>query len=124
MDKSSIAVCGLICEGCDILIACTDYVLANKISEWFKENTDTDVSPDDISCGGCRGPRDEHWSPECEILLCCIDDKDLEFCYQCDEFVCEMLEEWAGKSERYNEGVERLKEIKSVGLDEWLKANS
>ena len=43
-------------------------------------------------CRGCRGDRSLHWSPDCPILLCCVDERHLEHCAQCKDFLCETLE--------------------------------
>jgi hypothetical protein len=36
----------------------------------------------------------------------------LNFCYECTDFPCAALEQWAGGSERYGKALERLKEMR------------
>ncbi len=108
-----VAVCGLICSGCDMLLASEDSELAQKIADWFRREKNEDVNPEDIHCSGCKEDRDKHWSPDCSILRCCVDKSGLEFCYQCEEFPCEKLEQWATEDERYGEALNRLKEMKT-----------
>jgi len=36
----------------------------------------------------------------------------LEFCYECQDFPCSRLNEWAKGSKRYEKAVGRLKEMK------------
>lgn len=110
-----IAVCGLDCSGCDIRLATTDKNLAQKIADWFRKNQNEDVKPEDIHCLGCKEDRNRHWSPDCWILKCCVDEKGLEYCYECEDFVCRRLEEWATQSERYQNALERLRQMKRSG---------
>jgi putative nucleotidyltransferase with HDIG domain len=69
------------------------------------------VSAEDIRCKGCKGDRDRHWSPDCWILTCCVDERGLEFCNQCEVFPCTRLAEWASTSPRYTAALERLKRM-------------
>jgi len=79
--------------------------------EWLKKERGIDLKVEDVRCFGCKGDRSRHWSPDCWILKCCFDEKGLEFCYQCEDFPCERLEEWAEGSERYMEALNRLREM-------------
>lgn len=108
-DQEMIAACGLICHGCDMMEATTNPTLAQKIADWFKRELNEDVKAEQIHCAGCSGDREVHWSPDCWILLCCVDQKGLDHCYQCGEFPCDRLEEWAGENDRYGEALERLR---------------
>ena len=47
------------------------------------------------------------------MMKCCIDKKGLEFCYECDEFVCDVLSKHSKKNERYLDGLNRLKECRN-----------
>ena len=107
-----IAVCGLDCGGCDIRMAATDKEMAQKIADWFKKKLNEEVKLEDIQCSWCRGDREKHWSPDCWILQCCVDEKGLSYCHECDDFACEKLEEWGRSSEKYQEGLDRLKRMK------------
>ncbi|MCK4232801.1 DUF3795 domain-containing protein [candidate division WOR-3 bacterium] len=108
-----IGVCGIICSGCDILEASTNPEKAQNIVDWFKKGRNTDVKLEDICCQGCKGDRAKHWSVDCWILQCCVDEKGLESCSECEEFPCKKLVEWAKGSERYEEALNRLKEMKN-----------
>lgn len=107
-----IAVCGLICEGCDIVKATNDPKIAQRIVDWFKKERNEDVKLEDIHCLGCKGDRTKHWSPDCWILECCVDKKGLEFCHECEEFPCEKLIQWSKTDNRYGEALNRLKKMK------------
>jgi hypothetical protein len=63
-------------------------------------------------CKGCREDRSLHWSPECPLLICCVDERHLEHCAQCEDFLCEKLEAFAGDGQpHHKEAVERLSRI-------------
>jgi hypothetical protein len=105
----SVAVCGLVCEECDIRQAPSDTKLAQEIADWFRTSRGKEVDPGSIRCEGCRGPRENHWSPDCWILKCCVDERGLESCGACPDFPCQALEEWAATSAKYGDALERLK---------------
>ncbi len=106
--SEEIAACGLLCGSCDIRLASDDQKLAESIAEWFKTELNEDVSPKDMHCEGCHGPREKHWSQDCWILHCCVDDKGLENCSHCKTFPCVKLVEWATQNDGYGESLERL----------------
>lgn len=106
-----IAVCGLNCSDCDIYKAADSPELAEGIVKWFKKNRNVKLNAMDIRCGGCRGKRDEHWSSDCWILKCCVDEKGLEYCSECDDFPCDKLLEWSKESEGYARALNRLKSM-------------
>ena len=108
----TIAACGLDCTECDIRLAADDPEIAQATARWFDRELGMELKFEDIRCDGCKGDRAKHWSPDCWILSCCVDDKGLEFCSQCEDFLCQKLTEWATGSERYNNALERLKRMK------------
>jgi putative nucleotidyltransferase with HDIG domain len=118
-----IGACGLVCDECDICRAGRDADVAERIADWFRREKGVEVAPDDIHCEGCKGDRDRHWSPDCWIVKCCVDDRGLAFCFECDRFPCEDLIEWAGAGDRYKDALERLKRM-NVGREEaWQLVN-
>jgi hypothetical protein len=113
------AVCGLDCGACDIRRVLTDPEAAERVVAWFhkKEWLEEDEGVKEIIergmyCKGCRGDRSLHWSPDCPLLICCVDEKHLDHCSQCAEFVCEKLEAFANDGRRHHrDAVERLRRI-------------
>jgi hypothetical protein len=113
------AVCGLDCGSCEIRLAPENPEAARIVVAWFQEMGWLDESEGiaevierEMYCTGCRGDRSVHWSPDCPLLTCCVDEKHLEHCAQCDEFVCEKLEAFATDGQtRHREAVERLRKI-------------
>ena len=61
--------------------------------------------------GGCRG--DGGWEA-CPVRKCRIDRK-VDFCFECSEFPCKILEESSPRA------VDRLMEIKELGIENWIK---
>lgn len=119
MKEPGLAACGLECKKCSIYLAHSEKEIAHEARDWFVEmgwlEGDVDIEDfmdDGPYCLGCHGDRETHWSPDCWILRCCVDEKGLDNCSECDKFPCERLEEWAEKDGIYSEGLERLKELK------------
>ncbi|MFW6040562.1 MAG: DUF3795 domain-containing protein [Thermoplasmatota archaeon] len=118
MKNTEIAACGLICTDCSIRKVQNDRDSAEKIYNWFITNRwiEDDVTIDDFItdspyCEGCHGDRENHWSPDCWILQCCIDDRGLDNCSECEDFPCDRLIEWSKDDEGYTMAVERLKKM-------------
>ena len=118
--EQMIAVCGLDCGGCPIRTADTDSGAAEVLVGWFKSegwlNEDEGVAElmqRGPYCRGCHGDRAVHWAANCWILQCCVDDKGLTYCYECDVFPCERLTEWAGQNENYTQALNRLQSMKA-----------
>jgi hypothetical protein len=114
-----IAVCGLECGPCDIRRAPSDPEAAKRIVAWFRKEGwleehegIAEVIKRGMYCKGCRGDRSVHWSPDCEILNCCVDKKGYEFCFECDVFPCEQLSERAKQDAHYGNALARLKQMK------------
>jgi len=117
--KEMIAVCGLDCGPCEIRRAPNEPDAAQRLVAWFKkegwlkeDEGINEVIERRMYCRGCRGDRSVHWSPDCWILKCCVDEKGHEFCYECVSFPCERLSEWAKQSDDYSQALQRLKKMK------------
>ena len=63
-------------------------------------------------CISCHSDRSLHWSADCWILKCCVDDKGLDNCSQCDEFPCEGLIKRCDTSPGYDKVLDNLKKHK------------
>lgn len=83
------------------------------------------------SCLGCGSEdhnqkRKSKWN--CKIRTCCFEDKNLDFCIDCDEFPCHSLEKKLKNSHlgeaRFSyrhEIYDNLKQIKGKGVENWIK---
>ena len=119
MQDIEIAACGLICSDCAIKKVPFDEKSAEQVYKWFldmkwiEENkTIEEFMADGPYCEGCQGNRENHWSPDCWILECCVNDKGLDNCSECKDFPCDRLIEWAKEDEGYSEALERLRKMK------------
>lgn len=89
-----VSVCGLNCAKCDL----------------FPER-----------CGGCRGSLEHHWSPDCPFLPCAA-KKGVDYCFQCGEFPCRTMLEFADDGwEHHRITVDNLRRMRKVGLQAWLE---
>ena len=115
--RSLTAPCGLDCFNCEIY--------EENITEEMKVQFALKIqkNPEEIACRGCRlqnGCR--HFGQPCETLKC-IEDKGLEFCFECEEFPCVKLQPAKDGSERYphNYKLFNLCRMKAVGVEKWAE---
>lgn len=109
--QQKIAVCGLDCGNCDIYNASNNPEIAHQLVKQFQGAWE-DVKAEDFHCNGCRSNKTQCWTPDCWIRECCVNNKNLEYCYECQEFPCIKLKKWANKSERYGNALNQLKKMK------------
>lgn len=103
-----IGCCGLDCSGCGLREAEGNPEKQRQFAQWFRANLKLEIEPDKVRCSGCRGPRDEHWNPDCWVLNCCMDHHGRKFCSDCPEFPCRQLRDWAAQCKRYTAAFEWL----------------
>ena len=121
MNEKVIAVCGLDCSACPIHLASLGDVDAAQLlvgwwkdEGWLKEDEGVDeVLTRGPHCLGCKGDRSAHWDNDCWILNCCVDNKGLEYCFECEIFPCKRLGEWAEGNKQYTEALNRLQQLGS-----------
>ncbi len=116
-----LAACGLDCTVCDIRLLPTDPAAAERTVAWYREmrwlkegEGAAEALARQMYCCGCRGDRAVHWSPGCGILTCCVDQKGLDDCSQCEQFACERLLQWVVGYTHHAAALERLKEIRAL----------
>jgi len=115
-----IAVCGLDCAACTIYQAAHDIDAAKGIYDLFVSQgwpTEAKDAREFLEAGpyccGCRGDRSRHWSDNCAIMRCCLDEKKVDSCHVCDAFACQRLVDWAAQNDRYGAALERLRQMKA-----------
>jgi len=112
-----VAACGLDCTRCDMLLMVEDEAIQERILGWFhdqgwlaaNEGMET-VLAKGMYCKGCKVDSQAFWSSRCEIAICCVDDKGLAHCGECDEFPCQVIAEHAARDTKYAEGVDYLRQ--------------
>ncbi len=119
-DNLRISICGLTCSSCPLLNLPYDENSGNKVLEWFQskgwyseDQTVSDILKNGDYCKGCCSDRNDiHWSPDCTLLVCCIDKKQLQICSECGDFPCEDYREWIGKGDNHKRAYRNLSLIK------------
>ena len=122
-DEWDISICGLNCAECDIYHAGHgNEKVRDEIVEWFKKERNETIKPEQIACNGCRGSLDAHWSADCKMMLC-AKKRGLQYCFQCEEFPCEVLSKFASDDVAHHKRtVENLRKMKEIGVEEWIEA--
>ena len=117
-----IGACGLNCAACDIYAASHgDEEKRASLLKWFREERGLDLRPEQIRCEGCRCPPELNWSEDCPMQRC-ASEKGHEYCFECGGFPCGHLEMFAGDgAEHHRRTVDNLREMKRLGLDEWIR---
>ncbi|OPL20035.1 MAG: hypothetical protein AVO35_00835 [Candidatus Aegiribacteria sp. MLS_C] len=91
------AYCGLECGSCPAYLATVSgYGHSRKrIAEEWSRIYGRKISPEEISCTGCRKKEGLHFSHcyECSIRLCAV-SRGVETCASCGEYPCLDLEEF------------------------------
>lgn len=111
-----LSACGIDCSKCDIFLASTNVEVAKKIAGWFKEYRKVNIDYNDIHCAGCKCHIEDHWSPDCWILQCCVVGKQIEDCSECGSFPCLKLKEWSYMNDGYLKAFNTLEEQRSERL--------
>ncbi len=123
MDKDKmekVAPCGYYCEGCPSYVntICTDEVVFDN------EAKRANVSVKDVKkCQGCRASRGEPHAMLCPTYDCCVNQRGLNFCYECDDFPCLKLApiSQGAAVRRHNSKIYNLLMLKKLGIDEYTK---
>lgn len=118
MNVDWMAACGLNCETCEIRLAPSDPHAAEVVMTWFKgegwlavDEGMPEVIERKMYCTGCLGSRDTHWSGDCWILDCCVDQHELTNCSQCRDFPCQRLVAWSKQNDSYQQALENLSSL-------------
>lgn len=111
------APCGIDCFNCPVyagnITGETKALLAKQL----------DLEPAKVPCKGCREQQGcrLHWNA-CDTLDC-VKEKGVEFCFECPEFPCGMLQPASDGAGKYphNMKVFNLCRIKLVGVEKWAE---
>jgi hypothetical protein len=104
---------------CDIYIASHgNEKLKKELLDWFQANIDPNIH--EIKCERCRGFSNECWTEDCELRNC-AQERNLEYCFECPDLVCEKLEKFANSGPKHHKRtIENLREMKDLGLKKWI----
>lgn len=115
-----VAPCGIDCGICE-LHTC------EKDSDLYKVLISRGISEEKIPCRGCR-----NIDGKCPVIndkcttYTCITSKDIQFCFDCDEFPCRKLHPAADRAEKlpHNMKVYNLCTIKNIGLEKFIDSSA
>jgi len=124
--KNLTAPCGKDCFNCPLYIG-----------EENKENRENffrsrNIPSEKFQCKGCRanngyceGLTILGIHPECKTYEC-VQQKNVEFCYECDEFPCFRLQPLADRSDRVPHALKifNLCMIQKMGVEKWAVEHS
>ena len=124
MSERRMAVCGIDCSPCPLLRASHgDAEAAEHLAGWWKSEGwleegegAAEILAGGPHCLGCRGDRAAHWSANCWILKCCVDDRGVQSCHECDDFACERLVQWAAQNGKYAAALAYLRHAKEAAV--------
>jgi hypothetical protein len=112
-DRTRFAVCGIDCMTCSIHL---------RTEEELEYQKSKNRDPAKVACDGCRSDRNScHWGKDCPLLNCCLYERGLEFCGECPDFPCDEVRRWAGEWEHHKIAVEKMKELKALGKETWIR---
>lgn len=109
------AYCGLYCGACEIINAETEQDKERVAKMWGS-------SPDQVNCRGCKTDTLFIHCGKCKIRNCAL-GRGVEFCFECDDYPCNIYEEGKGIVEQLphlKAMVVNQKHIKDNGLEKWL----
>jgi hypothetical protein len=126
-DKTQlVSPCGYCCPNCAAHVesTCTDQVAIEKEFRWAKVNG-LDVNSNTLKglCPGCRPNEGKIGKAQCQTYDCCLNKKNLDFCYECDEFPCLKLApvSYCAEIRRHNTKIYNLLMLKKLGLAEYIQ---
>lgn len=117
--RMPMAPCGIDCNACALYRAAFDAESAASLVPWFisrgwiaPDGGGAEVAAKAPFCLGCLGECGVRWSGDCEIKVCCVDEKKLTNCGECPNFECEKLERWGREAPHHARAVESLAELR------------
>ena len=117
---SLVAPCGIDCGICE-LYTCREN------ARLFSALTARGIPQEKIPCDGCRaiGGNCPVIPEECETYHC-VQEKKVEFCYECSDFPCEKLHPSSKRADvlPHNMKVYNLCTIKRVGVEDFVAKSS
>ena len=119
VNRNLVGRCGMFCGACGIYRAYKDDgELLTRLANNFK------CSPEKVQCEGCMGLTSDCWGNGCKIVQC-LNNKGLQFCYECDEYEKKTCEKYEKLAKDYLESGEDIRasltRIKAGETEEWLR---
>ena len=118
--KLSTAVCGIDCFNCELYYTNIDNFFGTMSEERKNAFVSRGFTKEKLLCKGCRISGCTMIPDRCDTLEC-VKTKNIDFCFDCDDFPCSKLQPLAEGAERYphNLKIYNLITIKNKGLEKW-----
>lgn len=106
--------CGLYCGSCEIFLVNQKGIVEETAKEW-------EMKSKDLICNGCKTDINSVFCRDCKIKSC-AESKELDYCFQCEEFPCADLINFKDDENPHHSIVlHNLNDIKYIGTKKWLK---
>ena len=121
-ERALISPCGIYCGNCALYKARTDETLRKKIAE--RQGIPAEKV---LLCAGCRPSQGlipaSGGEPVCDTFACAVNNKKVEFCYECEDFPCLKLAPSADRAQEipHNTKVYNLVLLQKKGIDAWIE---
>ena len=118
-----VGTCGLYCGTCPHHLA----RLKNDIEQLESISQERGVPVGEIRCDGCHS---ENVFGPCKVcphgIRECAGEKGIKWCFDCNDFPCERLEEFSGVHVvngifHHTHAIDDLKKMKGQGVEQWAK---
>lgn len=119
MKEKIVAPCGIDCFNCEVFEDNITAEMQNRLSVLTK------IPAEKLSCPGCVNGNLclflKFQGKSCETLNC-VNEKKVDFCFECDDFPCRLLMPLANGAEKYPHNLKlfNLCTIKKMGMDAWI----
>lgn len=111
-----LGICGVYCGACSTYRAYNDNDEA--IFYWVAK---MGIPPDQIFCKGCGSDLVNEWCCNCKFRKC-TKDKGVTYCFECDDFPCQMLIDFSKTRPHRTLGLRNLEKLRNgTSIQEWLK---
>ena len=119
--------CGYCCLSCPVYVksTCRDEAVIEQIRRRCEL---TGLTADEMigRCPGCRPAQGKpHGMGVCPTYECCVNNKGLNFCHECEDFPCLKLAPIAKNAEMrpHNTKIYNLLMLKRLGLDGYITSS-
>ncbi|KPK96239.1 hypothetical protein AMJ80_01070 [bacterium SM23_31] len=111
------APCGIYCPNCEVYVE----NISDETVEFLAKHMP--INKMKVACKGCRVEKGSQMLFSSCSVFDCAKGKEIEFCFECDDFPCEKLQPVAEGADKnpHNLKLYNLCRIKKIGIKKWVK---
>lgn len=109
------SVCGLYCGSCGVFIATQE----NDIEKLQNIAKSLNQTYDETLCDGCGAERKSAYCKKMCTFIKCAEERNIEFCGQCNDYPCVKLKDFQSKMPHRIELWKSQERLKEVGWQQW-----